>query len=122
MSNHLETGMAGEQFAASRLEADGYRILQRNWRYRRAEIDLIAEKDGILVFVEVKTRRSVDFGMPESFVTARKARFMAEAASAFMEEYGHEGELRFDIIAVLMLPEVPVQVSHFIDAFFPDWA
>lgn len=121
MSNHVETGKAGEELAASWMAAQGYRVLQRNWRYRRAEIDLIVEKEGILVFVEVKTRRSADFGTPESFVTTRKVRFMAEAASVFMEEYGHEGELRFDVIAVLMLPGEAAQVSHFEDAFFPGW-
>ena len=121
MSNHIETGKAGEELAASWMAARGYRILQRNWRYRRSEIDLIAEKEGVLVFVEVKTRRSADFGMPESFVTSRKARFMAEAASVFMEENGHEGELRFDVIAVLMVKGAAAQVSHFEDAFFPDW-
>lgn len=121
MSNHLETGRVGEELAASWMVSQGYQILQRNWRYRRAEIDLIATRDGVLVFVEVKTRRRSDFGMPEAFVTEKKARFMAEAASCYMEESGHQGELRFDVIAVLMLPGEPAQLSHFEDAFFPGW-
>ena len=82
MAKHLRTGEWGEQLAARFLEDKGLRILERNWRFSRAEIDLIAEEGEVLVFVEVKTRTSDYFGPPERFVSARKRQLLADAALA----------------------------------------
>lgn len=118
MAKHLETGKDGERLAKSYLEDKGYRIEAENWRFSRAEVDLIAWDNAILVFVEVKTRTGDYMGAPSSFVTEKKERLMVDAASVYMENIGHEGELRFDIISVLIKGK-HMELEHFEDAFFP---
>lgn len=119
LATHNELGKLGEQLAANFLYANGYTILERNWRVNRAEIDIIANKNDTLVFVEVKSRSNTHFGPPEVFVTKRKKRLLASAASAYMKASGHEWAIRFDIITVVMtLGQSPV-MEHFEDAFFP---
>jgi putative endonuclease len=119
MASHNELGKLGETLAANFLQANGYTILARNWRVNRIEIDLIARLDDTLVFVEVKTRSSDYFGAPEAFVTKRKKRLMASAATAYMQETGHEWALRFDVISILMGKGQAPELEHFEDAFFP---
>ena len=119
MATHNETGKAGELAARRLLETKGYLVLEANWRFHRAEVDLIAKDGKILVFVEVKTRSSDAFGKPEAFVDARKQRFLTEAASAYMEQIGHDWEIRFDIISVLAKHGEEALLEHFEDAFFP---
>ncbi len=119
MTRHNETGALGEQLARAFLEENDYVVLEANWRYRRAEIDLIAKDGEILVFVEVKTRSSAAFGRPEEFIDAKKEAFMTDAASAYMEEIGHEWEIRFDFISVLLPSNQEPEIEHFKDAFFP---
>ena len=119
MAQHNELGQLGEQLAANFLQANGYTILARNWRVNRVEIDIIAELNDTLIFVEVKTRSSDFFGAPETAVTKRKKRLLAAAASAYMEQSGHDWAIRFDIISIVMqLGETP-KLEHFEDAFFP---
>ena len=114
------TGARGEDIACRHLEEKGYLILERNWRWRRAEVDLIARTGEALVFVEVKTRRSDHYGRPETFVTDKKKEMLAGAAAAYMESVGHEWEFRFDVIAVLIdISTGAFQLEHFQDAFFP---
>ncbi|MEM1214911.1 MAG: YraN family protein [Bacteroidota bacterium] len=120
MAYHNEIGQLGEQLAANFLRANGYTILQRNWRINRVEIDLIAEtEDGTLVFVEVKTRSNPSSGAPEASVTPRKKQLLAVAASAYMQQTEAEWAFRFDIISVVMELGKPPVVAHFEDAFFP---
>lgn len=101
------------------LMGKGYKIVERNYRYAKAEVDIIAWEDHILVFVEVKARSYDSLGSPESFVDQKKKRLLATAASAFMEEIGHDGELRFDIISILKRKDGSTYTKHFVDAFFP---
>ncbi len=119
MAHHNDVGQTGEALARRYLEEKGYRILEANWRYRRAEVDLIAMDGSILVFVEVKTRGSAAFGRPEEFVTRYKEQLLTDAAIAYMEAIGHDWELRFDIIAILYQSEQDYRIEHFTDAFFP---
>lgn len=79
-----ELGKIGEEFAANLLELQGYRILERNFRCRMGEIDLIAEKDGEISFVEVKTRKSARFGRPAEAVNSEKQRRMRKAAEFYL--------------------------------------
>lgn len=72
MAEHNELGKKGEELAVAYLLEDGYTILERNWTYRKAEIDIIAQKEGILAVIEVKTRSSIDFGLPQDFVKPKK--------------------------------------------------
>jgi putative endonuclease len=108
------TGEEGEISAQEFLKAKGYAILFTNWRYRRSEIDIIAQDGKIVVFAEVKTRNNTSFGHPEDFVDEQKIKKMQEAAEAYIEQFNWHGELRFDIIAV----EKNNVITHFEDAFY----
>jgi putative endonuclease len=119
MSKHLELGKKGEEIAMKFLQKKGHEILESNWRHRRSEIDIITKKDGILIFVEVKTRSDDYFGRPESFVTDRKRALMVDAANVYMEQIGHEWEIRFDVIGIIYHNQAHQTIDHFKDAFFP---
>jgi putative endonuclease len=119
MALHNDLGKKGEQIAGAFLLDKGYTILARNWVFGKAEIDIIARQDQQLVFLEVKTRSSHFFGYPELFVTPEKERHLEEASAAYMEEIRHEGEIRFDIIAVTFSKQETYEVHHIEDAFFP---
>lgn len=119
MAAHNELGKLGEKLAANYLTANGYTILARNWRVNRAEVDIIARIDETLIFVEVKTRSTDYFGAPEEFVTKRKKRLLAGAASAYMQQEGHEWAFRFDIISIVMKLGDSPKLEHYEDAFFP---
>lgn len=112
---HLSTGLNGEDLAADHLREKGYLILQRNLRMGKAEIDIIARKDGILVFVEVKTRTNDNFGYPEEFVNRRKQRMILNAADSYILRSGWQEDIRFDIIAITMTN--PPELFHIEDAF-----
>ena len=116
-NSHLETGKKGEQLAVDYLISNGYQILERNWRYSKAEIDLIVRDQELLVFVEVKTRTSDYFGPPESFVSEYKEVLIQEAASAYMDEINYDWEIRFDIISILINADGTHTLNHFKDAF-----
>ncbi|MBK9981903.1 MAG: YraN family protein [Saprospiraceae bacterium] len=119
MTIQQEHGKWGELVARDYLISTGFKILDQNWRYKRAEIDLIAMENQILVFIEVKTRAYADFGLPEEMVNKRKQRLVIDAALAYMRAIGHEWEIRFDIIAILGTPGSTPEISYFRDAFFP---
>lgn len=121
MAKHNDLGKKGEEIAIEFLVKKGYEILESNWRHRKAEIDIIARFNEVLVFVEVKSRSSDLFGRPESFVDEKKQTLISDAASVFMEKIGHEWEIRFDIISVFFHNEAYQSIDHFKDAFFPGW-
>lgn len=98
------SGAMGEAFAAKQLEADGYIILERNYRTRYGEVDLIAERDGILAFVEVKTRAQNSWYRPAAAVTLTKQRRLILAAMQFLQEYAGGGQPRFDVFEVVTSP------------------
>ena len=100
MTNNQIRGTQGENAASDFLLAKGYKIIARNYRYKRAEIDIIAQLDNLLVFAEVKWRRSDNFGFPEEAVSERKRELFLEAAEHYIEETGWQHDLRFDIIAI----------------------
>ena len=120
MAKHIKTGKKGEAIALKILEEKGYKILETNWRFKRAEVDIIVkeEKENIVVFVEVKTRTSDYFGTPDAFVTEKKERLLVDVAQAYCEEINHDWEIRFDIISVLILRH-ETKIEHIEDAFFP---
>jgi putative endonuclease len=119
MAKHNEIGQFGEQAASDYLEQKGYKILDRNWRHGRAEIDIVAMDGATLVFAEVKTRSNDLFERPESAVDEKKRRLLTRAAVAYMRKVGHEWAIRFDILAVVLRGENRFFVDHFEDAFFP---
>lgn len=119
MTDRKKTGDAGEALAAKFLSGLGYTLERTNYRYRRTEIDLIAWDGDCLVFVEVKTRRSAYFGDPSTFFTYEQQRRISRAASAFMEQIGHEWEIRFDLVAILYRSDTDYKLDHYTDVFFP---
>lgn len=113
----MQTGSDGENAAAEYLIAKGYEVVARNYRCGRAEIDLIVKKKNWLVFVEVKTRSSSTFGFPEEFVGRMKEDLILMAAEQYMYEINWEGNVRYDIVAVLGV-EFEREIMHFEDAFY----
>lgn len=119
-SNHSrqELGQKGEDIACRFLEKKGYKIIARRFRHRRAEIDIIARKGSILVFVEVKTRRHDEFGYPEEAVRKAKKEKLKEAALGFLSEKRERiSECRFDILSILFKSEREYEIAHFEDVF-----
>lgn len=119
MASHNELGRQGEQLALQFLIGKGYEILDKNWTHAKFEVDIIAYMNGVIVFAEVKTRSSISFGMPEDFVDEAKQKQLQKAAQAYIEIMEHEGEIRFDIIAVLAKKDDNFEITHLEDAFWP---
>lgn len=116
MSKKAELGVKGESLSAKHLIDKGYSILERNYRYKHAEIDIIARIGQVLVFVEVKTRTKTNFGYPEESVNDKKANKVIEGAEQYVFEEDWEGEIRFDIISIVINEETII--NHFEDAFY----
>jgi putative endonuclease len=118
MADHNELGTLGEDLATRFLLREGYTILERNWTFQKAEIDIIAQKEeNSIVFVEVKTRNSAFFGDPQSFVTSAKIKFIVKAANEYLIANELQQEARFDIIAVLKNSKEE-RIEHFENAFY----
>ena len=112
-------GAAGEHAAEQLLSKKGYRIVARNHRCRRGEVDLVAEKGELLVFVEVRTRATAAFGGPEETVSWSKQRRVVTAARDFLARWrGPERGARFDVVAVV--DGRPPRLEHFENAFAAD--
>ena len=117
MAEHNELGKLGEELAVEFLRKEGYRILEPNWMFQKAEIDILAQKENILAVVEVKTRSSLDFGLPQDFVKPKKIQLLVKAVDAFVSERDLDIQVRFDIIAVHKEDKSFV-IEHLIDAFY----
>ena len=109
MAQHNLTGSTGETLAAVYLSDKGYRILQKNWRHSRWEVDIIAEKDTILHFIEVKTRRTKEFGHPEENVDNKKIRNLMNAAEEYLYQQPQWKRIQFDILSITILKDEPVE-------------
>lgn len=118
MAKHNETGIKGEQIAEKFLLNNGYEILCRNWCFERKEVDIVAQKAGILIFIEVKTRNRIDFGFPEEAVNPRKQQFLKIAAEAFMNKHKEYQKVQFDVISILMVNDEIKEITHVEDAFY----
>src|SRR5687768_14780046 len=100
MSDKIKTGNLGEDIAAEFLKKKGFEIVTRNYRFKKAEIDIIVKKENWLLFIEVKTRSSNAFGEPEEFVDEFKAHRIFEAAEEYIFSTDWKGHIRFDVISV----------------------
>jgi putative endonuclease len=123
--NHCAAGRRGEDFALAYLEAKGYRLVARNFRHRRGELDLIVDSpDGTLVFVEVKSNRGLSAGRPLERVDGRKVRRLQRLAQRYcaMESQEHR-DMRFDVVGVDLMPDGSApSIEHIEAAFLPDGA
>lgn len=118
MSKHNTIGTNGELFAKKFLEKKGYHILAQNWRWGKKEIDIIAESQDCIVFIEVKTRSNIAYGYPEEAVSEKKKNFLKEAASAYYEQNLCDKMIRFDIISILLNPKGDFEIVHLEDSFY----
>lgn len=116
MSKNKEIGKKGESIAADYLIQKGYTLLERNYRYRRFEIDIIAQIKNTIVFIEVKTRQSLNYGYPEEAIDNRKIDHILDCADHFINQNQWIGNIRFDIISILFEPEFSIE--HIEDAFY----
>jgi putative endonuclease len=116
MATHNELGTKGEEIALDFLQKNNYKILEKNWRFKKAEVDIIALKKGILAVVEVKTRSSDYFGNPQDFVNQKKIKLLVEAINEYVISKNLDVEVRFDIIAILKNKD-KFDIQHLKDAF-----
>jgi putative endonuclease len=116
MAEHNKLGNEGEKLAIGLLQKKGYEILARNYRYQKAEVDIIALKDHILVAVEVKTRSTPDFGDPQDFLKPAQIKRLVEAVDHFVNSKGFDYEVRFDFIGIIK-NKLGTRLEHIEDAF-----
>jgi putative endonuclease len=117
MAEHNELGKQGEEMAVDYLQRHGYSILQTNFVFQKAEIDIIAQKGTILAVVEVKTRSSIEFGLPQDFVKPKKIQLLVKAINEYIIENDLDVDARFDIISIYKKGK-EFEIEHLEDAFF----
>ncbi|GGA67136.1 UPF0102 protein [Flavobacterium palustre] len=117
MAEHNELGKLGEELAVDFLQKDGYTILETNWTFQKAEVDIIAQKEDTLAIIEVKTRSSIEFGLPQDFVKSKKIKLLTKAVDNYVVEKNLDINVRFDIIAIQKTDKSFV-IEHLTDAFF----
>ncbi len=113
-----DTGFLGENRATTYLLDLGFEILEKNWRYKHLEIDIIACKNGLLHIVEVKTRSNNEFGFPEQMVSKQKMQFLKNAAAHYHYLHPQFKWLQFDIIAIYKKPNEDWALDYFEDVYF----
>ena len=116
MEKHNKLVKEGELIAFMVLQRDGFTILETNWRFQKAKIDIIAKKDGFLIFTEVKTRGSKKFGKPSDGVDKKKMALYKDAVEGYLEQYPSEDEIRFDVLNI-MIGKDETQIEHIPNAF-----
>jgi putative endonuclease len=117
MRNYIETGKKGEELAALYMADLGFQILERNWRYRRYEIDLIVSGNGVLHFVEVKTRTSVEYGYPEESVSNKKIKSLIRGGSAYIYRNPGWHIIQYDILSIMLLPDTSPEFLFIQDVY-----
>ena len=127
MAQHNDLGKLGEELAVEFLQKNGYKIVETNWTFQKAEIDIIAKIGDTLAVIEVKTRSSLDFGLPQDFVKPKKIQLLVKAVNEYVISNDLDVEVRFDIIAITAsnTASLPIQkngksfeIEHLIDAFY----
>ncbi len=117
MAQHNELGKKGEQLAVDFLVENSYDIVERNYRFDKAEVDIIAQKGDILAIVEVKTRSSLEFGNPQDFVKPKQIKNLVKAVDEYVTENDLDVEVRFDIIAIVK-ENKDYKIEHLENAFY----
>ncbi|GAA4940469.1 YraN family protein [Algibacter agarivorans] len=117
MAKHNELGKKGEQLAVDFLLKNGYDIVERNYRFDKAEVDIIAQKKDILAIIEVKTRSTIDFGNPEDFVKPKQIQRLVKAVDEYVNVNELDVEVRFDIIAIVKEGK-GFKIEHLENAFY----
>lgn len=116
MAEHNKLGKKGEELAAEYLMLKEYEILERNYRFQKAEIDIIARRNNTLIVAEIKTRSTPEFGNPQDFVKPKQIKQMLKAINHYIEDEDLDLEVRFDIIAIVK-NKAGTRIEHIQDAF-----
>ena len=103
--NNKHTGDKGETIAANFLQRKGFEILERNWRHKHLEIDIIASKNDKLFFIEVKTRTNTKFGLPEESITKAKMNHLKVGAEGYLALNPQWEKIQFDVISIMITKE-----------------
>lgn len=117
MAQHNELGKKGEQLAVDFLLQHGYAIVKRNYRFQKAEVDIIAKKEDTLAIIEVKTRSTTDFGNPQDFVKPKQIQRLVKAVDEYVTVNDLDVEVRFDIIAITKQGN-GFNIEHLENAFY----
>lgn len=117
MAQHNELGKKGEALAVDFLLKNDYEIIERNYRFDKAEVDIIAKKENILAIIEVKTRSTIDFGNPQDFVKPKQIQRLVKAVDEYVTLSELQVEVRFDIIAIVRQGKT-FQIEHLENAFY----
>ncbi len=117
MPPHIDLGKKGEALAVEWLASKGYTITETNWRSSRYEIDIIAARDGILHFIEVKTRSSLTYGHPEESVSTRKIRHLLKGASEWLYRHPDNKRVQYDVLAITLLKNAEPEYVLFEDVY-----
>ncbi|QXP60343.1 YraN family protein [Olleya sp. HaHaR_3_96] len=117
MAIHNELGKKGEQLAVDFLVENNYVIIERNYRFDKAEVDIIAQKEDVLAIIEVKTRSTTGFGNPQDFVKPKQIQRLVKAVDEYVTSNGLDVEVRFDIIAIVKQKN-QFNIEHLENAFY----
>ena len=117
MAQHNLLGKKGEQLATDFLVKKGYNIIERNYRFEKAEVDIIAKQKGTLAIIEVKTRSSIDFGNPQDFVKPSQIKRLVKAVNEYVNDNDLNVDVRFDIIAIIKDGN-HYKIEHLENAFY----
>ena len=117
MAQHNELGKKGEQLAVDFLLENGYKIVAQNYRFDKAEVDIIARKGEVLAIIEVKTRSTMDFGNPQDFVKPKQIKNLVKAIDEYILSNDLDVEVRFDIIAIVKNGN-NFDIEHLENAFY----
>jgi len=117
MAQHNELGKKGEQLAVDYLLQQEYAIVERNYRFEKAEVDIIAKKEDTLAIIEVKTRSTADFGNPQDFVKPKQIQRLVKAVDEYVTVNNLNVEVRFDIIAITK-ENKGFNIEHLENAFY----
>ena len=117
MALHIETGKYGESLAIRYLILKDFDIIECNWRHNHLEVDIIAVKNNIIHFIEIKTRHSISFGFPEESVTGKKFKNLQNAAAVYLSRFNKVMNIQFDILSIMMLPGKEIEFYFIEDVY-----
>ena len=118
MAAHHDFGKAGEQMAAEWLEQRGFRLITRNWKFARYEVDIIASRQKVLHFIEVKSRHDDRFGKPEDWVDRKKGSHLLTAGEAFLNKYPRWKQVQYDILSILLTADGKQDIFFIEDVYW----